>query len=136
MTDVPSDGDGDGIEIALSRRSHERLGHRRTDEAWLAQQWAAPETRVLVLAGGRFPVDEHEDRAEVHWLSPAEADAVAGEGERVLLGLREDVVHFALIPGELRAPDDWGMLRSHGPRLPARDRALLVQAQALAEWYR
>ena len=134
MADLPTDGDE--IEIALSRRSHERLGHRRTDEAWLAEQWAAPATRVVVLAGGRFPVDEHEDGAEVHWLSPQEADGVAGDGERVLLGLRDGVVHFALVPRELRAPDDWGMLRSHGPRLPSQDQALLVQAQALAEWHR
>lgn len=134
MADLPSDSNG--TEIALSHRSHERLGHRRTDEAWLADQWAAPATRVVVLAGGRFAVHERDDRAEVGWLPPAEADQLAGGGERVLLGLRDDVVHFALLPSDFRAPDDWGTLRSHGPRLPAQDQGLLVQAQALAEWHR
>ena len=37
---------------------------------------------------------------------------------------------------EFRAPDDWGMLRSHGPLLPRTDAGLVVQAQALAEWHR
>src|SRR5688500_11686896 len=115
MADRPPDSQG--IEIALSSRSHERLGHRRTDEAWLAEQWAAPTTRVVVLAGGRFPVHESNDTVEIAWLSPEQADALVGEGERVLLGLRDGLVHFALFPRDFRAPDDWGTLRSHGPRL-------------------
>jgi NAD+ diphosphatase len=134
MADLPLPSEG--IEIALSRRSHERLGHRRTDEQWLEEQWAASATRVIVLAGGRFPVVERGDRVEVEWLNPADAEALAGEGERVLLGMRGDVVHFTLIPRSHRAPDDWATLRSHGPRLPPEDQGLVVQAQAMSEWHR
>ena len=134
MVDLPSASDG--IEIALSRRSHERIGHRRTDDAWLAERWADPSTRVVVVAGGRFPVRENGDAVAVAWSSPQEADRLTGEGERVLLGLRDGVVHFALLTGGFRAPDEWGMLRSHGPRLDPGDLSLLVQAQALSEWHR
>lgn len=118
------------VDVALSTRSHERIGGRRTDAAWLAEQWADPATRVLVLAGGRFPLSE--DGTAVRWMSPADAP----EGERLLLGERDGVVHFAVLARGFRAPDDWGMLRTVGPLLPASDAGLVVQAQALAEWHR
>jgi NAD+ diphosphatase len=118
------------VDIALSARSHERIGGRRTDARWLSEKWADPATRVLVLAGGRFPLSD--DGTAVRWLSSAEAP----DGERLLLGEREGVVHFVVLTRSFRAPDDWGMLRSHGPSLPSVDAGLVVQAQALAEWHR
>jgi NAD+ diphosphatase len=118
------------VDIALSARSHERIGGRRTDEAWLADRWDDPATRVLVLAGGRFPVGP--DGRSVQWLAPADAP----EGERLLLGERDGVVHFAVLAKGVRAPDDWGTLRTLGPALSAQDAGLVVQAQALAEWHR
>jgi NAD+ diphosphatase len=134
MADLPFPVDE--VEIALSHRSHERIGHRRTDEAWLEQQWTDQRTRVLVMAGGRFPVTGQADEVALGWLSPAEADRLVPTGDRVLLGERRGVVHFALLAHDLRAPDDWGMLRSHGPRLARNDHSLAVQAQALSEWHR
>jgi NAD+ diphosphatase len=118
------------VDIALSVRSHERIGGRRTDQAWLDEKWADPQTRVLVLAGGRFPVSD--DGTAVRWLSPAEAPP----GERLLLGEAGGTVHFVVLPADFRAPDDWGMLRTVGPSLSATDAGLLVQAQALSEWHR
>jgi NAD+ diphosphatase len=111
--------------------SHDRVGGRRTDAEWLAEKWADPATRVLALAGGRFPVDE--DGSSIRWASPQEAP----EGERVLLGECDGVVHFmVLLPSSFHAPDDWAMLRTVGPRLSRTDAGLVVQAQALGEWHR
>ncbi len=119
------------VDVAMSQRSHERIGERRTDDAWLDETWADPGTRVLVLAGGRFPLTEGRDA--VRWLAPSEAP----EGERLLLGEREGVVHYAVLPTKaFRAPDAWGQLRELGPGLPAADRGFLVQAQAMWEWRR
>ena len=118
------------VDVALSMRSHERAGGRRTDEAWLATAWTDPGTRVLVLAGGRFPLEG--SGAAVRWLPPDDAP----EGQRIFLGLRDDVAHFVVLARDLRAPDDWGMLRTAGPLLSAQDAGLVVQAQALAEWHR
>jgi NAD+ diphosphatase len=118
------------VPVALSRRSHEVVGGRRTDEGWLAERWSDPATRVLVLAGGRFPLT-HDGRA-VRWVTPAEAPA----GERLLLGEYDGVVHVAVVARDVHAPDDWGMLRTVGPLLTASDAGLVVQAQALAEWHR
>jgi len=123
------------VDIALSARSHERIGLRRTDEAWLADRWADERTRVLVVAGGRFPVTD--DRRAVRWSSPAEAP----DGERLLLGERDGVVHFAVLPPEHdaaahRTDPAWATLREVGPDLSPSDQGLVVQAQALAEWHR
>jgi NAD+ diphosphatase len=118
------------VDIALSSRSHERIGTRRTDEAWLAEKWADPATRVLVLVGDRFPVTE--GGTAVRWVSPQEAP----EGERLLLGERSGTVHFVVLPARFRAPDDWGTLRTVGADLDPADAGLVVQAQALGEWHR
>ncbi len=119
------------VDVALSVQSHERAGGRRTDDAWLEETWADPRTRVLVLAGGRFPLQD--DGASVHWVHPSDAPP----GQRIFLGLYDDAAHFTVLADKpFRAPDDWGMLRTTGPLLSAHDAGLVVQAQALAEWHR
>jgi NAD+ diphosphatase len=118
------------VDIALSTQSHERIGDRRTDEVWLAEKWADPATRVLVLAGGRFPLTD--DGAAVGWVSPDQAP----DGDRVLLGESEGVVHFMVLARGVRAPEEWGMLRTVGPQLSPVEAGFLVQAQALSEWHR
>ncbi len=118
------------VDIALSGRSHERIGGRRTDEAWLTETWADPATRVLVLAGGRFPVTD--DRSAVRWISPADAP----DGERLLLGELGGVVHVAVFATGLEPGEDWAGLREVADDLSEADAGFLVQAQALAEWHR
>jgi NAD+ diphosphatase len=115
-------------QIALSVRAHDRVGRRRTDEAWLAETWAEPATRVLLLARGRFPV---EAGTSIAWCGPAEAP----EGQRVFLGEQDGVAHFAVLLDEPLA-EDWANLRILGPHLSAEDTSLLVHAVALAEWHR
>ena len=122
--------DKDGFsapQIALSVRAHDRVGHRRTDDAWLAETWADPATRVLLLARGRFPVHRG---ASIAWCGPAEAP----EGQRVFLGAQGGVSRFAVL---LEDPLDesWANLRAVGPTLSAEDTSLLVHALALAEWH-
>lgn len=119
--------------VALSAHAHNRMGLRRTDEAWLAERMADATTRVLVVAGNRLrPTD-----GAVEWISPDEAP----EGTLVLLGEAADVVHLAVIvdPADAAgAPDEWVPLRSvltvladHAP-----DQApLLMHAIGLAEWH-
>jgi len=119
--------------VALSAHAHNRMGLRRTDEAWLAERTADPATRVLVVAGNRLrPVD-----GAVAWVSP---DA-APEGRLVLLGDADGVVHLAVLvdpddaPGD---PEEWVPLRSvltavaeHAPD----QGPLLMHAIGLAEWH-
>ena len=128
------------VEIALSRRTHERIGGRRTDAAWLESVWSDPGTRVLVLAGTRFPVTAAAAEAAevaVAWCRPADAP----DGLRVLLGEQGGVVHLAVVADEAVTEDgsgagDWVTLRGAGARLRPADAGLVVHAVALAEWHR
>jgi NAD+ diphosphatase len=115
-------------QIALSVRAHDRVGHRRTDEAWLTETWADPATRVLLLAKGRFPV---EADAAIAWRSPSEVP----EGQRLFLGEQRGVAHFAVLLDE-PLDDTWANLRTVAPALSVADASLLVHAVALAEWHR
>lgn len=119
--------------LALSARAHNRAGLRRTDDAWLAERWADPATRVLVVSGTRIrPRD-----GRIPWVSPAEAP----EGRHVLLGVDGDVTRLAVIIDPAHAPGDaseWVPLRAVLPRLAegdAGDVPLLFHAVGLAEWH-
>lgn len=122
------DEDSPQPQIALSVRAHDRVGHRRTDDAWLDETWADPATRVLPLARGRFPV--LGDGTTLAWTRPGEAPP----GQRVFLGVQAGVAHFAVLLEE--PEDDWADLRRVGPALSQADASLLVHAVALAEWHR
>jgi NAD+ diphosphatase len=115
------------VDIALSQRAHDRVGKRRTDQAWLDDTWADPSTRVLLLAAGKFPVDGN--RKAVRWSSTTDAP----EGQRVFLGSENGVAHFAVLLE--RPEEDWVGFRSVGPDLSADEAGLLVHAIALAEWH-
>jgi NAD+ diphosphatase len=117
---------GERVHIALSRQAHDRIADRRVDEAWLAEVWNDPGTRVLVLAGTRFQrVD-----GEVSWVSPQEAP----DGVRVLLGDLGGVVHFAVVVAPELADDDWTGLRGIVAEIEEKEAALVVHAIGIAEW--
>ena len=114
-------------QIALSQRAHERIGGRRTDDAWLAEVWADPATRVLLLGGTKLAPTR-----ERRWVPATQAPA----GTRILLGEQDGVVHFALQLGQDAAADDWVPLRALLMELDPAEADLLVHAVALAEWQR
>ncbi len=125
--DFPAPG---SVDIALSQRTHERVGERRTDEAWLAEAWADPGTRVLPLGGTRFPLGE--DRTALGWARPGEV----GDGSRLFLGVREGTAYFAVLLDDEAAQEDWTTLRGALQSLDPRDAGLVVHAVGLAEWLR
>jgi NAD+ diphosphatase len=121
-------------DIALSVRTHDRVGERRTDAAWLEETWASPATRVVPLVGTFLPVDDAGER--VRWR----AGAGLPDGLRIFLGTRDDVAHFALV---LPRPDDdqpfdegrWTSLRGVVQTIKEPDAGFMVHAVALAEWH-
>jgi NAD+ diphosphatase len=117
-------------DIALSVRTHERAGERRVDEAWLADSWQQPTTRIVPLAVTRFPVDD--DGTEVRWQS---ARDLPEDGLRIFLGEREDVPHFALVVPEPTDEGRWTSLREVVHTLREGDAGFMVHAVALAEWH-
>jgi NAD+ diphosphatase len=117
---------GEPVHIALSRHAHDRIADRRVDEAWLAEVWADPSTRVMVIAGTRFRLVD----GRVPWVPPAEAP----EGVRVLLGDFEGAVHFAVVVGPELADDSWTGLRGMVAHVDEKEAALVVHAIGIAEW--
>ncbi|TIC81275.1 NAD(+) diphosphatase [Nocardioides sp. GY 10113] len=118
--------------LDLSRAPHERHGLRRTDEGWLADRWAAPDSRVLVVAGTRI----RPGATGPEWAPTS----LAPEGTRVFLGERAGVAHWAVIvPGEVakEEPGAWVPLRGLLPYLAATEGGvapLLFHAIGIAEW--
>ncbi|MCX6400985.1 MAG: NAD(+) diphosphatase [Propionibacteriales bacterium] len=119
--------------LDLAADPHERHGLHRNDEAWLADRWAHPDSRVLVVAGTR--VRPGPDGLE--WVATADAP----DGVRVLLGDHEGTTRWAVIAsGDLaRAEGEtWLPLRGLLPFLTgdALGQAPLVfHALGLAEWH-
>ena len=115
-----------GVPIAFSRYAHDRIGDRRTDEAWLAEVWAEPATKVLVIAGTRIGLVD----GAIPWVPTADAP----EGTKVLLGDHDGVVHFAVIVDGSQAGEDWMPLRGLVLVLTEDDAPLVVHAMGIAEW--
>ncbi len=112
--------------MPFSSKTHDRIAERRSDEAWLAEVWADPATRVLVLAGTRLGLLD----GKVTWVSPAEAP----EGIKVLLGDRDGHTHFAVIAPAESAGDDWVGLRGLVTVIDEDQAPFLVHAFGIAEW--
>jgi NAD+ diphosphatase len=126
----PSFPEPGSTDIALSVRTHDRVGERRTDQDWLAETWADPRTRVVPVAGTQFPVDE-AGRA-VRWQM---SSAVPGDGLRIFLGERDGVAHFAVQVDEPTDEGRWTGFRAVVHSLPEPDAGFMVHAIALAEWH-
>lgn len=117
-------------DIALSVRTHDRVGERRVDESWLASTWQEPSSRIVPLVGVEFPVSE--DGGSVRWQLSTE---LPSQGVRLFLGARDGVPHFALV-GAARTDDGrWTSLREVVHTLREPDAGFLVHAVALAEWH-
>jgi NAD+ diphosphatase len=116
---------------SFSGEGHDRLGERRSDEEFLAAAWSDDRTRVLVMRGLELAV-EPEGR-ELRFVSPPEAP----EGQRMLLGAVDDVVHFLIVtPPDAPAPDsEFSDLRALATRLDTSQAALAVHAVSLAGWH-
>lgn len=116
----------------LSADPHDRLGARRTDEAWLADAWADPRSRVLVVSGTRVrPV-----AGALAWVGAAEAP----DGVRVLLGERAGHTWWAVVVDaeHARGQEGWAPLRGLLPLLAGggfADGPLLFHALGIAEWH-
>jgi NAD+ diphosphatase len=123
--------------VRLSEGAHDRIALRRRDEAWLDEQWANPDSRVLVVSGTRIrPVD-----GAIAWVNPADAP----DGVRLLLGEQDGRTWFAVVTGPeaaAAADTEWYPLRALLPGLVSQttevsslaEAPLVFHAVGLAEW--
>src|SRR6201986_4596827 len=87
--------DGPLGRLALSRSTVDRATGRRDDAAWLAEGWADPRTRVLVVQDGQALVTTRDGQLELVFVSPAEAP----EGTRFFLGVDADGIAYFGVSG-------------------------------------
>jgi NAD+ diphosphatase len=126
--------------LALSRSTVDRATDRRGDTAWLAEAWADPRAKVLVVQDGQALVTTRDGQLELVFVSPAEAP----EGTRFFLGVDADGVAYFGVSGAVEGePVDRSdsaaakpmALRQAGALLSDRDAGLMVHAVALAYWH-
>jgi NAD+ diphosphatase len=129
--------------LVLSRGEVDRSGLLRTNETWLAQAWADPGTRVLVVQQGKAVVRLAGGGAELVFVRPDQAP----DGVRFLLGVAADGAVFFGVDGPLPDPATLtgetadgtevrpSHLREAGPLLSNRDAGLMTHAVALANFH-
>lgn len=108
----------------------DRCGPRRSDDAWVAELWQDPATRVLVFAGTRFAVVDRR----IAWIHPQDAPS----GTPVLLGVGPEGARFALLAPRALADEAgtmWVGLREAFGLAHRDELGLVVQAVGLAEWH-
>jgi NAD+ diphosphatase len=149
LGDIDQLDDGPLGRLALSRSAVDRATQRRGDTAWLAQVWADPRTRVLVVHDSSALVAARDGQLELVFVSPAQAP----EGTKFLLGLDADGIAYFGVSGassgvsgavagdgdpraRSESPEAKPMsLRQAGALLSDRDAGLLTHAVALANWH-
>jgi NAD+ diphosphatase len=121
--------------LALARSEVDRAAHLRSDLEWLQAAWANPDTRVVVAERGQALVETGDGRAQLHFLSPAQAPA----GVDFLLGVDDDGAVYFGVAGPLPEPAGPGVrpvsLREAGPLLSDRDAGLMTHAVGLSNWH-
>jgi NAD+ diphosphatase len=129
--------------LALARGELDRVADRRGDDAWLAETWADPRTKVVAVWKGRTlvrpgTVSEASARGERNQPALVLFDPErAPDGERYLLGVDPDGVAYFAVSAPLPTiegaePAD---LRRTGAVLSDRDAGLFTLAAALQNWH-
>jgi NAD+ diphosphatase len=130
-----------------SASGFDRIGHRRKDDTWLAEQMAAAATRFLPLWRAQHLIDDHPEGPRPILLDRAQLERVRGTQDRLaLLGVEAGAAYFAIDLAHespldsLALPDGaqprFQDLRAVGPLLARRDGALLAYAKGLLYWHR
>jgi NAD+ diphosphatase len=120
----------------------DRASNLRRDDAWLAEQVGAAESRFLPFWRLNVLASEAE-QAELRWLDRSVLFHLEDEAAPFLLGIRDGVAHFAVDVTPLTDPiatfgiEDaaFGDARRLATNLPAGDAGIVAQARALIEWH-
>ncbi len=113
----------------------DRTAKARTDAAWLAQQRAAPATRVLPISGLRVMVLDEADPPAALWLTVGDLGGALPE-DALFLGTEGGISAFAADLGGQALPGGrYVELRSVGGLLPLVEANLLAYSRGLVFWH-
>jgi NAD+ diphosphatase len=124
--------------------SIDRVGHRRRDQQWLAEQLASPKTVLIPVWQGQNLFTDEDQPAPVLTTAAALRDLIGEIGSPILLGVDDDRTYFAAdLPADDPAQEDLlaGIGRLHNLRQAAgmvdsRQAGLLAYANAITHWHR
>ncbi len=124
----------------------DRVSYQRSDEDWVAERLAAPESLGLALWNGKpFVEDGKDGGVQIAYISARMAKDLAQSPERLLfLGLWQGTAVFACdleggadpADGPLEGLGRFEDLRLIAMNLPATEAAMLATAKSMFEWRR
>jgi NAD+ diphosphatase len=110
-------------ELGFAGSLLDRCANHRSDEAWLAKQWAAPSSRLILL---------DKDKAR---LAGGRIIFAPCSGEAILLGRdAEGAIFAAETPSPFEDGHDLRSIAAQG-LLPPPDQAILAQARSMLLWH-
>lgn len=121
----------------------DRVSQLRTDDDWLNAQYAAEHTMVIPVWRSRSLIEQGAEPRGV-MMSVTETRALMETATTtVLLGVRNDVAHFAIDispleaheVNELRADGEFVDLRSVGAVLDRTEASILAYAKGIMHWH-
>lgn len=127
------------ISYVFGSNPLDRVQALRRDHAWLGAQHAHPGGRYLPLRALNAAVLAG-DASRLAWLDRDSAAAWPANGETVLLGLLDDVPHFAVATDDLAdgaVPEGIEFVepRALAASLPAHEAGILAQARSVLDWH-
>jgi len=121
----------------------DRAAHLRTDENWLTAQFEAGHTLVIPVWRSRNLVTNREQPQGVMLPMTRARDLIDASKATVLLGIRNDIAHFAVDISSLEEHDvrdlndgsEFVDLRSVGPIMSRSEASILAYAKGIMYWH-
>jgi NAD+ diphosphatase len=123
----------------------DRDSYRRSDEVWVAERLADPDSLAVAMWNGKPLVEDGKDGVQIAYLAAGMAKALAGGVEHLLfLGLWQGTAVFAVdiegdtdpADGPLEGLGRFEDLRSIAVTLAPTEAAILATAKSMFEWRR
>jgi len=116
----------------------DRVGDHRGDEAWLRARVEDPRGRYLPFRDLK-PGVALDEGVRLGWLDRGTVGTLAGGPDVVLLGLLDEIPHFALHADGVQAPAldalEYRDARGVAMDLPQTEAGMLAQGRSMLEWH-